>query len=231
MEFTQGKTIGEAYAKGRWLFIELNPGYVLVLGECGGKILYHSPNSKLPKKYHLYITFDDDAFLTVTTQMWGAMELYEKGEEKNRQIIKDMNITPIDNQFTFKYFSNLIDTLLENEKKSAKGLLTQDQIIPGLGNAIAQDILYKARLHPKHPIDDLNKEQRKKLYDSIIETIDEIIKNGGRYDEYDLNNNLGKYIRLMDKKTNGQPCPKCGNRIEKIQYLGGACYYCPNCQK
>ena len=33
---TRGKTIGTATAKGRWMFVPLEPGYVLVLGECGG---------------------------------------------------------------------------------------------------------------------------------------------------------------------------------------------------
>ena len=41
----------------------------------------------------------------------------------------------------------------------------------------------------------------------------------------------GKYVRLMDRKAAGQPCPGCGSTIvEKIQYLGGACYFCPDCQ-
>jgi formamidopyrimidine-DNA glycosylase len=35
---TKRKTIGEARAKGKWLFIPLEPGYVLLLGECGGEI-------------------------------------------------------------------------------------------------------------------------------------------------------------------------------------------------
>jgi formamidopyrimidine-DNA glycosylase len=30
-----GKTVGEARAKGKWLFIPLEPGYVLLMGECG----------------------------------------------------------------------------------------------------------------------------------------------------------------------------------------------------
>jgi len=84
-KLTKGKKIGEARAKGSWLFIPLNPGYVLLLGECGGKVLYHPAGSKVPKKYHLYITFEDDSFFTATTQMWGAMELYEKSKEKNRK--------------------------------------------------------------------------------------------------------------------------------------------------
>ena len=121
--------------------------------------------------------------------MWGAMELYEKGEEGKRKYVEGMKITPIEDEFTYEYFSTLIDALSEEGKKSVKGLLTQDQTIPGLGNAIAQDILFKACLHPKHPIDDLNKEQRQKLYNTIIQTIHEIIEKGGRYDEYDLYNN------------------------------------------
>lgn len=39
------------------------------------------------------------------------------------------------------------------------------------------------------------------------------------------------YIRLMDNKAVGHPCPECGTKIEKIQYLGGACYFCPRCQQ
>jgi formamidopyrimidine-DNA glycosylase len=228
---TAGKTVGEARAKGRWLFIPLEPGYVLLLGECGGKVLYHAPGSKLPKKYHLYITFEDDAFLTATTQMWGAMELYEQGEEQNREYVRDMRTTPLEPEFTVDYFSALIDDLVEGKKRSAKALLTQDQLIPGLGNAIAQDILFRARLHPRHPIADLNEGQRRALYHAIVDTVREVIEQGGRYDEYDLHGNRGGYVRLMDRNALGRPCPECGGEIEKIQYLGGSCYLCPQCQK
>ncbi len=228
---TQGKTVGEARAKGKWLFIPLEPGHVLLLGECGGKVLYHPPGSKVPKKYHLYITFQDDSFLTAMTQMWGAMELYEKGEEQNRQYVKGMRTTPIEPEFTFAYFCAMMDDLVEGKKRSAKALLTQDQIIPGLGNAIAQDILFRARLHPRHPIADLSADQRQVLYRAIVDTVGEVTEKGGRYDEYDLHNHRGGYIRKMDKSAAGRPCPECGGEVEKIQYLGGACYVCPNCQK
>jgi len=226
---TKGKKIGKAQAKGRWLFVPLEPGYVLVFGECGGKILFHQPDSDVPKKYHLYITFMDDSFLTATTQMWGAYELYKKGDEKKRKYIKGMKPTPIDGAFTFDYFNRLIDGL--TEKKSVKGLLTQDQLIPGLGNAIAQDIMFKANLNPRHPVDALTKPERRKLYNAIVKTVNEVIKKGGRNDEYDLHGDAGKYVRLMDKNTAGKPCPVCRTKIKKIQYLGGACYFCPGCQK
>jgi formamidopyrimidine-DNA glycosylase len=185
----------------------------------------------VPKKYHLYITFEDSSFLTATTQMWGAFELYEKGEEKGRQYVKGMRTTPIEPSFTFDYFCALIDGLVAGKSRSVKGLLTQDQLIPGLGNAISQDILFRARLHPKHPISDLSTAQRRALYDAILDTVGAAIDKGGRYDEYDLYNNRGGYVRIMDKNAVGRPCPECGGEIEKIQYLGGTCYFCPNCQE
>jgi formamidopyrimidine-DNA glycosylase len=173
---TCGKTIGKANAKGKWLFVSLEPGYILVLGECGGKVLFHPAGSQVPTKYHLYLVFEDGSAVTATTQLWGTMELYEKGQERNRQYIRDMRPTPVEPDFTFEYFSALLDELALGEARAAKGLLTQEQLIPGLGNAIAQDILFRARLHPKHPIDDLTKAQKRLLYRTILKTVAGVIR-------------------------------------------------------
>ena len=227
---TKGKLIGNATSKGRWLFIQVEPGYVLVLGECGGKLILHAPGSEIPKKYHLKVTFEDDSFLTLTTQMWGAIELYEQGKELEREYVKDMRVTPIEPEFTIGYFNDLIDQLVMEKKRSVKGLLTQDQIIPGLGNAIAQDIMFRARLHPRFSIAALTQGQKNNLYSAIVDTVHEIIDKGGRYDEYDLFNQPGGYVRMMDKNAVGRPCSECGTMIEKINYLGGSCYICRVCQ-
>ncbi len=227
---TRGKKVGRARARGKWLFIPLSPGYVLVLGECGGRVLFHPPGSAVPVKFHLNLAFEDGSAMTATTQMWGAMELYEKGKERQRKYIRDMRPVPSEPGFTFEHFTGQIDRLEKGEKRSAKGLLTQDQLIPGLGNASAQDILFRARLHPKHAIDDLTPAQRRRLYRSILQTVDEITRAGGRNDERDLFDRPGGYARIMDKSAVGRPCPECGKKVEKIQYLGGACYFCPHCQ-
>jgi len=227
---TQGKIIGKARVQGRWLIIPFEPGFNLVLGECGGKILFHPKETELPNKYHLWVEFEDGSSLTATTQMWGAMELYEMGKEQERQYIKGMRITPVERTFTFKYFSGLVDELLEGKKRSTKSLLVQDQLIPGLGNASAQDILFRAHLLPQRSLAELSIGQRRDLYDSIVNTVREIIDKGGRNDETDLFGKPGGYIRLMDSKAAGKPCSECGTKIQKMQYLGGACYFCPKCQ-
>jgi formamidopyrimidine-DNA glycosylase len=158
------------------------------------------------------------------------MELFERGQERLRQYIKDMRTIPLEPGFTFEYFNALLDELCLAEKRSVKGLLTQDQLLPGLGNAIAQHILFRACLHPRHPIQDLSRGQRRDLYQAILDTLEEALAQGGRYDEVDLYNHPGGYVRRMDKHALGRPCQQCGGKIEKMQYLGGACYFCPRCQ-
>ncbi len=232
-EFSQlvvGKVVGNARVKGRWLFVPLEPGYTLLLGECGGRLVYYPPKSTLPKKYHLHLVFENAGFLTLTTQMWGAVELYAQGQEYEREYVKDMRPTPLDPEFSYDYFSSLITELSSGKKRSVKSLLTQEQLVPGLGNAIAQDILFHTRLHPKYNLADLSREQTLRLYNTILSTLDIIINKGGRYDEYDLYNQPGGYVRLMDRNAVGAPCPECDTSVEKVQYLGGTCYFCPNCQ-
>ncbi|NTU57195.1 MAG: endonuclease VIII, partial [Anaerolineales bacterium] len=87
-----------------------------------------------------------------------------------------------------------------------------------------------AHLLPRRALSELSAGQRRDLYDSIVDTVREIIDQGGRNDETDLFGKPGGYVRLMDSNTAGKPCPECGTKIQKIQYLGGACYFCPKCQ-
>jgi formamidopyrimidine-DNA glycosylase len=225
-----GRRIGEARARGRWLAVPLEPGYVLLLGECGGRMLYHPPGTALPDAYHLHLAFGDGAALTVTTAMWGAMELHEAGREQEREYVRGMRPTPLDEAFTLDYFCGLVDEQ-RTEKRSAKGLLTQDQLIPGLGNAIAQDILFHAGIQPRRALVDLDGAQVRALHAAIRATVQEAIELGGRNDEVDLFGNPGRYARLMCKGAAGRPCPACGTTVQKIQYLGGACYFCPSCQQ
>lgn len=230
-QLTAGKVVGAARVQGRWMSIPLEPGYNLLFGECGGKILFHPAGSPLPEKYHLLLRFDDGSAFSATTQMWGAMELYEAGKEQEREYVKGMRPTPLDPAFTFAYFDALVDELLRGPKRSAKSLLTQEQTIPGLGNASAQDILFRAKIGPRRALNEFTPGHRRDLYAAILDTVQDIVAGGGRNDESDLFNQPGKYIRLMDSAAAGKPCPECGTTVQKMQYLGGACYFCPKCQQ
>jgi formamidopyrimidine-DNA glycosylase len=102
-----------------------------------------------------------------------------------------------------------------------------------LGNShhkFVQDFLFRASLYPKQPLNSLDANQRQSINHAIINTINEFIASGGRYDEFDLYSQPGGYLRLLDSKSVGCSCLNCEAVIRKIQYLGGANYFRPNCQ-
>ena len=229
-DIVKGKITGEAYSRGRWLFIPLDDDYLIVLGECGGKINLVG-SDKIPSKYHLLLNLDNGKTLFVLTQMWGAMELYEKGNELQREYIKGMRVTPTEKGFTLSYFREIAKDGAGMKSRSVKSLLTQDQIVPGLGNSIAQDIMLLSGLHPKKRLVSLEENEIVNLYEAIVSTVEKVIDQGGRNDEVDLFGELGGYKRLLDKNSVVTGCPLCGARVEKIQYLGGSAYFCIKCQK
>jgi formamidopyrimidine-DNA glycosylase len=224
------KTIGTARANGSVILTDLEPDYVLSLG-CGGeRILYHTNEKTLPKKHQLLFQFRDGTYLTVTISGWGEVRLLEQSEVPNHPHLKSDAISPLSDAFTFAYFNGLFDALPENKRVSAKYFIISEPGIWGVGNGCLQDILYRAKIHPKRQMVSLSDEERHILYEVIKQTLTEMVELGGRDNEHDLYNRPGGYQRILHSKTTGHPCRECGIPIRKIQYLGGSAYFCPSCQ-
>jgi formamidopyrimidine-DNA glycosylase len=100
----------------------------------------------------------------------------------------------------------------------------------GVANGYLQDILFRARIHPRRHAALTTAQERASLYRAIKHTLRQAVKQGGRHSERDLYDRPGSYRRMLDAGMVGKPCPECGARIQKIQYLGGASYFCPRCQ-
>jgi formamidopyrimidine-DNA glycosylase len=224
-----GRPVTGASSYGRSLYLHIGSEHLLWFGEIGGRLLYHPAAGALPKKYHLRWDFSDGTALTFVLQMWGFVCLLERSEFDLRPH-KETGIPPLSPEFTYVCFEQLMEEYPDKNKKGVKGFLVTGQHINGIGNSYCQDILFRARLHPERKIPSISSDERHQLYDSIQHTLKLAIEQGGREDERDLFDQPGGYTRMMSKQTVGGPCPVCNATIEKIAYLGGACYLCPRCQ-
>jgi formamidopyrimidine-DNA glycosylase len=224
-----GQKVTGASSHGRSLYIHVGDDQIIWFGEIGGRLLYHPAAGPIPKKYHLRWDFSDGTALSFVLQMWGFVRLVERSEI-HAAPHAETGIAPLSPAFTFDCFEDLLEEYPEKTKKGVKGFLVTSQHVNGIGNSYCQDILFRARLHPARKIPGIREEERRQLYDAIQTTMDKAIQQGGREDERDLFDHPGGYLRLMGNQTVGQPCPECGTAIQKIGYLGGACYLCPNCQ-
>jgi len=225
-----GSKVTGASSYGRSIFLDMGEASLLWFGELGGRILYHSQGQPIPAKYHLRWDFADGSAMTYTLQMWGFVKLLEEYEVTKEPYAK-VGIPPLSAAFTPERFDQLLEEYPDKTKKGVKGFLVTSQHVNGIGNSYLQDILFKAKIHPARKIPSLGFDERMRLHQAIQGTMAEAIRLGGREDERDLFDHPGGYHRLMGSQSLGQPCPNCGTLIQKIAYLGGACYLCPNCQE
>jgi formamidopyrimidine-DNA glycosylase len=226
-----GKVLGAARPHGNAILVPVQPGYTLGLGGGGERILFHESTRTLPKKHHLLLNFEDSTVLTVTVQGWGNVLLLEPAGLEEHPHAGHGRVSALSDGFTFEFFDRLFRELDEGDSRSIKFFLISKPGVWGMGNGYLQDILFRARLHPRRRVVGLSRRERAGLYEAIRGTFAKAIELGGRDTERDLHNRRGRYKRKMDSKTLGQPCPECDTVIEKTQYLGGACYFCPSCQE
>ena len=229
-----GRTIGESVATGSLVLVPCEPDWVLALGDGGERILYHPDASSFPKKHHLLLQFTDGSGLSVSVQGWGSIRLLHRSELDGDYAWSghagSEHVSPLDPTFTFEYFSGLFGQLKAGDPRSVKYFVVSEPGVWGVGNGCLQDVLFRAELHPRRRAIGLTDAERRALHTALRDVVGEIAALGGRSSERDLFGRSGGYERVMSSEAVGRPCPKCGTAIEKAAFLGGAVYWCPECQ-
>lgn len=222
-----GKKIGNSFARGGMVEIEAEDCRI-VLGD-GAALRFYGDSRDVPKKNQLYIKFTDKSALVATIQMYGGLWAFKEGQNDNPYYLGSCEKpSPLSDEFSYEYFKALNNKSLQN--KSVKAFLATEQRIPGVGNGVIQDILFKAGFHPKRKMNSLTEEDMSNLYQTLKAVLKEMIENGGRDTEKDLYGNKGGYMTYLSKNTYGEPCTKCGYLIHKENFLGGTIYFCEHCQ-
>ncbi len=230
VETAVGKTIGQIYGRGKWLFIKLESDHYLLINlGMGADLLYFKPKSKLPEKYQFKLIFADHSGFTIRFYWFGYIHLVSEKELSQHKLTAKLGISPLDKEFTKEY----LQKLSAKRKTRIKSLLLDQKNIAGIGNVYIQDILFNARLHPNRKANSLSEQEINKLYDAIKTILNSSIEKGGlAYEKnfYGQKGNFGGEDFQVGYKT-GKPCPVCSTPIEKIRTGSTASYICPKCQK
>ena len=225
----RGKTIDTAVAHGGML--EIRAGDAVLLFSDGVSLRFHTRDEKRPRKHQLLIEFEDATAISASVQMYGGLWCFREGEFRNPYYdAARAKPSPLSNEFGRVYFERLI-TSPDVQKLSAKAFLATEQRIPGLGNGVLQDILHKARIHPKRKVETLSDGEKETLFHSVKSNLKEMTAQGGRDTTRDLFGKPGGYRTRLSQITADKPCPVCGGTIVKQPYMGGSIYFCDECQK
>ncbi len=187
-----------------------------------------SPTDPPPKKHQLLLEFSDGSRLAGSVQMYGALIGYDALPVSDYDEAARTKPCVLTDAFSPVYFEELLSGV--KPSCSAKAFLAAEQRIPGLGNGVLQDILFRAGIHPKRAVSTLSPAELDTLFRAVKDTLREMTEAGGRDTEKDLYGRAGGYATLLSRNTYLYPCPRCGGPIKKEAYLGGSVYACPHCQ-
>ena len=225
----QGNSVGEVREKGGYIVMAVGPQTALLFGDVGGRIRFHPDTSTIPAKHQLLLTFSDGSSLSVSIVLWGGIKVAPLAEV-DKEIHSLRRLSPLSAGFTFEAFARLADDPEQQTTKSAKLFMISKPGLCAVGNGCLQDILFRAKIHPRRRMITLSPQELQTLFESTRDTIGLMTLQGGRDSETDLYGQPGGYPTVLDRDAAGTPCPSCGTMIEKAAYLGGAVYFCSTCQ-
>ncbi len=135
-----------------------------------------------------------------------------------------LGVDPMAAEFT----EQLLAGLLAGVRGQVKGVLTDQSLIAGLGNAYSDEVLWQVRLSPFKPAANLSAEDVTRLHTAIVDTLRAAT---GRAE------GLAAAALKAEKKDGlqvhgraGQPCPRCGDTVREVSFATKSLQYCPTCQ-
>ncbi|HUO46653.1 MAG TPA: bifunctional DNA-formamidopyrimidine glycosylase/DNA-(apurinic or apyrimidinic site) lyase [Acidimicrobiia bacterium] len=225
-----GATVERLQRHGKFLMADLDNGMVWVthLG-MSGRMLVAAPDEARPPHTHFVARTDhSDEIRFIDPRTFGFVAVVTP--EELAQVTKlgpdALNTLPR---------SPGLGRMLAGRKAPIKALLLDQRVLAGLGNIYADEVLHRAGVRPTRPGGEVSAGEVKKMRAAIRPVLDAGIAAGGTSLK-DLSYLLpdgqaGQYLaRLRVYGREGEPCRKCGTRIERIVVGGRSSFFCPSCQ-
>ncbi len=221
----------ERYGKSVALGFQKENELRYVVAELGmtGLLLFRATQTKYPQHVHVRLSFTggrEPELRYWNPRRFGRLSLLDQAgidRYRARRFGVDPLTVPRD-----EFIS-----LMEARRGRLKPLLMHQQVIAGIGNIYANEMLFRARLHPNRVASQLRKAMIVRLYDTMQTVLREAIACGGSSvkDFFAPDGTEGQYKRChLVYGKEGQPCPnRCGRMICRLQSERSS-FVCPACQ-
>ena len=131
---------------------------------------------------------------------------------------------PLDPAFT----PEVLAGILGGRRTQIKGVLRDQKLIAGIGNAYSDEVLHAAKMSPFRLASSLSPDDVAALHGVIVATLRDAIDRSGGLAAGDLKKEKKAGLRVHARA--GQPCPVCGDTVREVSFADSALQYCPTCQ-
>jgi len=120
---------------------------------------------------------------------------------------------------------------LTAENRTLKRALTDPRLVSGIGNAYSDEILHAAQLSPVTLTHKLEQHEWERLFAAARQTLSVWIDRLRAEGEAGFPENVTAFRKDMAVHGRyGKPCPRCGEKIQRIRYADNETNYCSRCQ-
>jgi len=119
-------------------------------------------------------------------------------------------------------------TILRGSRQQLKGLLRDQSVLAGVGNAYSDEVLHAARLSPFRLGGSLSEAEVEGLYASLQEVLRDAVTRAQGLQAGELKKEKKTSMRVHGRA--GLPCPVCGDTVREVSFADSALQYCPTCQ-
>jgi formamidopyrimidine-DNA glycosylase len=106
--------------------------------------------------------------------------------------------------------------------------LRDQRTVAGIGRGYADDVLNRAGLSPFASLSRLDADERQRLFAATLEVLTGALERERARDGGLSEPSLGD--RFAVHRRAGEPCPRCGRRLERVAFESNEIVYCPDCQ-
>jgi formamidopyrimidine-DNA glycosylase len=135
-----------------------------------------------------------------------------------------LGVDPLDPAFTTAALAGLVD----GRRAQIKGVLTDQALIAGVGNAYSDEALHRSGLSPFRSAASLSAEEIERLHASLVDLLSEAVERSRRLPASGLKD--GKRAGMQVHGRAGLPCPVCGDTVRSVSFADRSLQYCPTCQ-
>ena len=118
--------------------------------------------------------------------------------------------------------------LLAGRRTQVKGLLRDQSVLAGVGNAYSDEVLHAARLSPFALAASLTEEEVARLYEALRTTLTAAVMAAEGKPAAQLKD--AKRAGMNVHGRTGQACPVCGDTVREVSFADSSLQYCPTCQ-
>jgi DNA-formamidopyrimidine glycosylase len=118
--------------------------------------------------------------------------------------------------------------ILNGRRTQIKGVLRDQRIIAGIGNAYSDEVLHVAKMSPYKLASSFTADEVATLHNAIQETLRDAVSRSEGLAAAELKGEKKTGLRVHGKT--GQPCPVCGDTVREVSFADSSLQYCPTCQ-